>query len=100
MPQYDSNQKASEFVIAGLPDVAVGESALIAISAGPRNVVVTCQGVQKDDRIQLNPLTAPAGYMVGQAIATANNQLTVQVFAPLLAIGASYSIVCKVLAFR
>ena len=83
-----------------LPDVTVAESAVVAISAGWRNITVTCTGVATGDRIQINPTTAPAGYAIGQAVATATNTLVIQVYAPLLAIGANYSILCKVIAFR
>lgn len=83
-----------------LPNVTVGETALVSLNAGVRNVVVTCSGVVAGDRILVTPTTAPAGYMIGAAVATAANQITVQVNAPLLAIGASYSIVCTVTAFR
>lgn len=83
-----------------MPNVTISETALVALSAGVRNVVVACSGVLAGDIVTITPLTAPAGYMVGAAVATANNQLTVQLTAPLLAIGASYSIVCKVAVHR
>jgi len=83
-----------------LPTVNVTETATVAIALGWRNVTVTCAGVLAGDRIQINPTSAPTGYAIGQAVATANNTLQVQVYAPLLAIGASYTIQCKILAFR
>jgi len=83
-----------------LPTVNVTETAVVAIALGWRNVTVTCAGVLAGDRIQINPTSAPTGYAIGQAVATANNTLQVQVYAPLLAIGSSYTIQCKILAFR
>lgn len=83
-----------------LPNVTVGETAVIAINAGWRNITVPCTGIQIGDRVQVNPLSAPAGYAIGQGIATATNTIVVQVFAPLLAIGASYSIPCKITVLR
>ena len=83
-----------------LPNVTIAENAIAVISAGWRNITVTCAGVVAGDRIQINPTTAPTGYAIGQAVATATNTLVIQVYAPLLAIGANYSILCKIAAFR
>lgn len=83
-----------------MPNVVVAETALVSLSAGVRNVVVTCTGVLAGDIVTITPLSAPAGYMVGAAVATANNQLTVQLSAPLLAVGTNYSITCKVAVHR
>lgn len=83
-----------------MPNITVGETAVIAINAGVRNVVVTCAGIIAGERVLVTPTTAPVGYMIGAAVATANNQITVQVSAPLLVIGAAYSISCTVTTFR
>lgn len=84
-----------------LGTVVVTQVAAIALSAGIRSVTLTVQGVQKDDNILLLPAAAlPAGYAIHNVVATAANTLQVTFFAPLLAIGASFSINCRVVALR
>ncbi len=84
-----------------LGTVTVSQTAGIALSAGIRSLVLavpTALGVKAGDNIQLFPTGAlPAGYAIHNAVATAANQLTVYFTAPLLAIGASFSIPCRVM---
>ena len=84
-----------------LGTVTLAESAVVAISAGVRALTYTLTGVIAGEPLIIEPNAAlPAGYGIFGAIATANNQVQVTLIAPLLAIGASYSIPCKIIAFR
>jgi len=94
------NYTATGLSVVALPNVTVGETALITLTAGFRTVTVTCAGVLTGDRIQINPTNSVAGFSIGQAVASANNTLQVQVYAPLLGIGTNYSFTCKVAALR
>ncbi|MFC3579136.1 hypothetical protein [Sphingomonas hylomeconis] len=84
-----------------LGTVTVTQTAAVALSAGIRSVtlmVPTGLGVKAGDNILLFPTGAlPAGYALHNAIATAANTLVVYFTAPLLAIGASFSIPCRVM---
>lgn len=90
----------------GLSGVQVGtvtlaENAVVAISAGVRALTFTVTGVIAGEPLEIYPNAAlPTGYGIFGAIATANNTVQVTLIAPLLAIGASYSIPCKIIAFR
>lgn len=87
--------------ITVLPNITVAETALVAISAGVRKLTVPCTGALVGDRLQVFPTAgSPAGYQFGDAYCLTAGQVVVTLNAPLLAIGASYSIVCKVVAFR
>lgn len=84
-----------------LGTVAVTQVANIALSAGIRSVTLTVQGVQKDEDILLFPTAAlPAGYAIHNVVATAANTIVVTFSAPLLALGASFTIACRVVALR
>ncbi|MDM9556059.1 hypothetical protein QU926_20815 [Pseudomonas asiatica] len=84
-----------------LGTVAVTQVANVALSAGIRSVTLTVQGVLKDDDILLFPTSAlPAGYAIHNVVATAANTIVVTFFAPLLALGASFTISCRVVALR
>jgi hypothetical protein len=76
---------------------AVAETATIAISAGVRAVTVNVPGVVVGGAYQVVATSAPpAGYALHDAFPSSANTLKVNVTAPLLAIGASYSIPIKV----
>ncbi|RRV49573.1 hypothetical protein [Pseudomonas sp. p106] len=84
-----------------LGTVIVTQTANLALSAGIRSVTLTVQGVQKDDDILLFPTAAlPAGYAIHNVVANAANTLVVTFSAPLLALGASFTIACRVVALR
>jgi hypothetical protein len=94
-----------------LPNITVAETAVIAILAGIRKVAVACAGAVVGDPVIVFPMTSqlnggsavngtPAGYAVQDACVTAANVVTVTVTCPAIALGASYSIACKVKAFR
>lgn len=89
------------------PKVALGtitlaQNALVAIAAGLRTLTFTgVIGVLAGDDLLLFPSSAlPAGYAIHNVVAPANGQVQVTITAPLLAIGASYSIPCRVVALR
>lgn len=84
-----------------LGTVTVTQTATLALSAGIRSVTLTVQGVLKDDDILLFPTAAlPAGYAIHNVVATAANTIVVTFMAPLLALGASFTIACRVVALR
>lgn len=84
-----------------LGTVTLSQTAVVAIAAGLRTVTYPVPGVIKDENILLFPASQlPAGYAVHGAIATANGTIQVTMTAPLLAIGATYSIPCRVVAIR
>lgn len=76
--------------------VTVTETAAIALSAGVRKVTVSATGAVVGGNYLLFPTAAtPAGYALADVVCVTPNQLQVTVTAPLLAIGASYSITCR-----
>lgn len=85
-----------------LGTTTITQQAVVALSAGIRTVTLTgVAGVLKDDDILLFPTAAlPAGYALHNAVATAAGTLVVTFTAPVLAIGASFSIGCRVVALR
>ncbi len=75
----------------------ISQTAVVAISAGIRTVNVTVSGVVTGANYLLFPAAAlPAGYALHGAVPISTNTLQVSLSAPLLAIGASYSIQCRV----
>lgn len=76
---------------------AVAESAIIAISAGVRQVTANVNGTVPGEAYTVVASGAvPAGYALHDCYCSANNVLKVNVTAPLLAIGQNYSIPIKV----
>lgn len=88
--------------LVNLPNVVLTQNATVAISAGIRTLTVNgVNGVLAGDALLLLPITdLPAGYAIHNAWSTANNQVKVTLTAPLLAIGASYSITMRLVALR
>lgn len=87
--------------VVNLGNVVLTQTATVAIALGVRTITVSAPGVVAGETIQLIPIAdLPIGYAIHNAVATANNTLRVTLTAPLLAIGASYSITCRVVAFR
>ena len=77
--------------------ITLSESALVAISAGVRKLTVSIAGTLTTGNYLVFPTAAtPTGYALHDSICSTNGQLTVSLTAPLLAIGASYSITCRV----
>lgn len=75
----------------------IAQTAVLAIAAGTRRVSVALAGVVPAGNYIAFPTVAPpAGYGIMDAVCTANGTLQVSVIAPLLAIGASYSIPVRV----
>ncbi|KQM92237.1 hypothetical protein ASE70_15090 [Sphingomonas sp. Leaf22] len=78
-------------------------AALVAISAGTRRLIVATPetwGVKPGDDIAVSPISIPAGYATHDVAVAGPNSLSVGVTAPLLAIGAKYSIQCRVRRFN
>ena len=77
--------------------ITLSQNASIAISAGIRSLTYTLQGAKAGDAMSIVPTgPLPAGYAIHNVVATADNTVQVTLTAPLLAIGASYSIPCRV----
>lgn len=77
--------------------VAIGETAVVAILAGVRKVTVACPGTVPTGNYIAFPVSAtPAGYAINDAICSTAGQITVTVNGPALALGASYSIPCRI----
>ena len=85
-----------------LPNVTITQTAAVAIQAGVRTVTIAnITGVKAGDALLLIPVTdLPAGYAIHNAWSTADGSIKVTLSAPLLAIGASYSITCRLVALR
>lgn len=84
-----------------LGTITLAETAVVAITAGPRIVTFTLAGVIAGEPLEIFAISAmPAGYGIFGAVATAANTIQVTLMVPLLAIGASYSIPCKIIALR
>lgn len=84
-----------------LGNVTVSQLATIAISAGARIVEVDAPGVLSTDNLVATPIAdIPSGYIVHKVWSTTNNKVKVQLTAPLLAIGASYSFTMRLVALR
>lgn len=77
--------------------VTISQTATVAISAGVRSLTLNLVGAEVGDKLLLFPASVPAGYLLQAApVVTAKNKVRVSLLAPLLAIGASYSITCQV----
>ena len=81
-----------------LADITITQTATAAIAAGVRTVTVAAPGVKAGDALVALPTaTVPAGYLVGQAFASAADKVKISLLAPMLAIGARYSIPCRLI---
>ena len=82
-----------------LGSAAIAQTATVAISAGTRRVVIAIPaswGVVAGDPLVALPSTALAGYAVHDVVAVSPTSLSIGITAPLLAIGASFSIPCRI----
>jgi len=82
-----------------LGNVTLAQTATVAISAGTRRIVVTIPaswGVIAGDPLIALPSSAVAGYAVHDVVAVSATSLSIGMTAPLLAIGASFSIPCRI----
>jgi hypothetical protein len=101
-PKGDKGDKGDPGAAGSSGAVLVGtatisQTAAVAISAGIRAINVTVSGVVTGANYLLFPTAAlPTGYALHGAVPTAANTLQITLSAPLLAIGASYSIQCRV----
>lgn len=78
-------------------NITVTQTATVSISAGIRSLSFALQGVKVGDALSIVPTgPLPTGYAIHNIVATADNTVQVTLTAPLLAIGASYSIPCRV----
>nr|AGU09789.1 hypothetical protein [uncultured organism] len=84
-----------------LGTVTIAQTASLAvISAGIRRIVVAVPasaGLTAGDSITLAPTKAMDGYAVHDAVAVSATSINVGVTAPLLAIGANYSLPCRLI---
>jgi hypothetical protein len=82
-----------------LGSITIAESATLAINAGQRRVSITTPtawGIKAGQALAAYPLALPsAAYATHDVVATGDNTITVGLTAPLLAIGASYSITAR-----
>lgn len=85
-----------------LGTLTVSQTATIIINAGLRTLTFTgVAGVLATDDLLLFPTAAlPAGYAIHNVRAAAAGTVEVVLTAPLLAIGASFSIPCRLVALR
>lgn len=75
----------------------ISETAVIALSAGTRKVTLSAAGTVTTGNYLLFPVSAtPANYGIIDCACVTNGQLQVTMTAPLLALGASYSIPVRV----
>jgi hypothetical protein len=82
-----------------LGTVNMSQTATVAISAGTRRMVVTIPaswGIIAGDPLVALPSAALAGYAVHDVVAVSPTSLSIGLTAPLLAIGASFSIPCRI----
>lgn len=88
--------------LVSLGTVTVAQTAAVAIAAGIRTVAITgVTGLLAGDTIILTPTAAlPVGYGFHNAVCVVDGTLQVTLFAPLLAIGASYTIQATVKVLR
>ncbi|KQN33625.1 hypothetical protein [Sphingomonas sp. Leaf38] len=81
-----------------LGTVTIGQTATVALTAGIRRVVITVPasfGLGAGDPIILVPAKALDGYAIHDAVAVTSTTINVGISAPVLAIGASFSIATK-----
>lgn len=82
-----------------LGSITIAQTATVAISAGTRRMVVTIPaswGVIVGDPLIALPSTVLAGYAVHDVVAVSATSLSIGITAPLLAIGASFTIPCRI----
>jgi hypothetical protein len=83
-----------------LDNITLAQSATLAISAGPRTLTVPCNCLPGDRMFVTPAAPLPSGYMLGDISCVEAGKAVVTLFAPLLAVGASYSITARVTGFR
>jgi hypothetical protein len=83
--------------LAILDPLVITQTAVVAITTGPRVVELPYPQAAVGETYLILPITVPAGYLVQNSGWCDNaGKIKVVVTAPTLAIGASYSITCKV----
>lgn len=86
-----------------LGTVTIAQTATVALTAGIRRVVITVPaslGLTAGDPIVLASTKAIDGYAIHDAIAVSATSINVGISAPLLAIGASFSIPARLFRFN
>lgn len=88
--------------ITSIPNVTVSQTAIVALLGGVRKVTITgITGLLAGDRVVLTPIgSTPVGYALADVYVPSNGTMEVSFTAPALALGGSFSIPCKVTAFR
>lgn len=85
-----------------LGTIVLTQQATLAISAGTRRLTVTTPpewAVRPGDDLIACPVSVPAGYAVHDVFVVEANRISVGIIAPLLAIGASFLISCRIRRF-
>lgn len=95
-------QLAARKALVSLPDVTVSQTAGLVLSAGERTFNVACAGVVKatDTLLVVSKAAFPAGYGLRGYSAPSDNNLSIVLQCPGLALGASFSIPFAVYAIR
>ena len=95
-------QLAARKAIVPLPDVVVSQTAGLVLSTGERSFNVACAGIVKatDTLLIVNKNAYPAGYGLRGYSAPSNDNLSIVLQCPGLALGASFSIPFAVYAIR
>lgn len=81
-----------------LGTVTIGQTATVAIQANVRRLVVTIPaslGVAPGDSLYAAPTAAFAGYVLHDVVAVSATSLNIGLTAPLLALGATFAIPCR-----
>lgn len=82
-------------------DITISQRAVLALTAGLRDVTVPVPGLAVGAACQVLALNAPPiGYAFHNAWCATSGTLTVRIMAPLLALGASFSIPCKLIVYE
>lgn len=93
------NGAAGKNASAILGTTTIAQTAVAAISGGTRRIVVTIPanwGVVSGDPLMALPSAAIPGYAVHDVVALSATSLSIGLTAPVLAIGASFSIPCRI----
>lgn len=94
-----SNGADGKNASAILGSLNIAQTATVAVSAGTRRMVIAIPaswGVIAGDPLIALPSAAIAGYAVHDVVAVSPTSLSIGITAPLLAIGASFSIPCRI----
>ncbi len=84
-----------------LTNVTLAQAALLAVQTAGFRQFTVATNCKAGDRMFMSPAAPlPAGYALGDITSVKDGEAVCNLFTPSLAIGASYSIVARVIAFR